>query len=173
MIIGLRDIRKVLYDTVRLASISLFCIGTASAFGWIMAYYQIPRAVVSALGQLGVGVTSVGVIEAAAFLFIGCFIDAVPSIIIVAPILAPLAASVGMHPIHFAIIGVVSLAFGLVTPPYGLCLLIDCAIAGVKVSEVIKDVAIILGSMLVALLLIILFPGLILFIPRLLMPKFV
>lgn len=170
---GLQDIRKVLYGTVRLASISLFAIGTASAFGWIMAYYQIPRAVVSYLGQFGVGVTSVGLVEAAAFLFIGCFIDAVPSIIIVAPILAPLAAAVGMHPIHFAIIGVVSLAFGLVTPPYGLCLLIDCAIAGVKVSEVIKDVAIILVPMLVVLLLIILFPDMILFIPRLLMPKFV
>lgn len=171
--IGPRHIRNVLYDTVRLASISLFCIGTASAFGWIMAYYQIPRAVVKYLAEYGVGVTSVGLIEAAAFLFIGCFIDAVPSIIIIAPLLAPLAASVGMHPIHFAIIGVVSLAFGLVTPPYGLCLLIDCAIAGVKVSKVIKDVAIILIPMFVALLLIILLPDLVLYVPRVIMPKFV
>jgi TRAP-type C4-dicarboxylate transport system permease large subunit len=97
----------------------------------------------------------------------------VPAIIIVGPLLAPVAQSVGMHPIHFAIIGVVSLAFGLVTPPYGLCLLIDCHIAGIKVSEAIKDVAIILLPMLVVLVLIILLPELILFIPRLLMPKFV
>lgn len=171
--IGLKDIRRVLYDTVRLASISLFNIGTASAFGWLMAYYQIPKLVVKYMAQYGAGVISVGLIEAAAFLFIGCFIDAVPSIIILAPLLAPLAASVGMHPIQFAIIGVVSLAFGLVTPPYGLCLLIDCAIARVRVSEVIKDVAIILIPMLVALLLIILFPDLVLVIPRLFMPKFV
>jgi tripartite ATP-independent transporter DctM subunit len=171
--IGLKEMRDVLYNTTRLASISLFCIGTASAFGWVMAYYQLPKLVVATLSKYGVGVISVGLIEAAAFLFIGCFIDAVPSIIIIAPLLAPLAQSVGMHPVHFGIIGVISLAFGLVTPPYGLCLLIDCHIAGVKVSDVIKDVAIILVPMLIALLLVILFPNLVLFIPRLIMPKFV
>ena len=171
--VGLREIGSVLYNTARLASISLFCIGTASAFGWVMAYYQIPATVVAHLTRFGVGVTSVGLVEAAAFLFIGCFIDAVPAIIIIAPILAPLAVKVGMHPIHFAIIGVVSLAFGLVTPPYGLCLLIDVAIARTTVSRVIKDVAIILLPMLVMLFLIILFPQVVLFIPRLIMPKFV
>ena len=78
-----------------------------------------------------------------------------------------------MHPVHFAIIGVVSLAFGLITPPYGLCLLIDCHIAGIKVSDAIKDVGVILVPMLIALLLVILLPDLILLLPRLLMPKFV
>ena len=170
---GLKQIRDVLYNTVRLGSISLFCIGTASAFGWVMAYYQIPAAVIKFLTQFGVGVVSVGLVEAAAFLFIGCFIDAVPAIIIIAPILAPMAMKVGMHPIHFALIGVVSLAFGLVTPPYGLCLLIDVAIARTTVSRVIKDVIIILIPMLIMLFLIILFPQVVLFIPKLFMPKFV
>ena len=171
--LGLREIKDVLYSTTRLASISLFCIGTASAFGWVMAYYQLPKLVVATLAKYGVGVTSVGLIEAAAFLFIGCFIDAIPSIIIIAPLLAPLAQNVGMHPVHFGIIGVISLAFGLVTPPYGLCLLIDVAIAKTTVSHVIKDVAIILIPMLIALLLVILFPQTVLFIPKLIMPKFV
>ncbi|MDI6753124.1 MAG: TRAP transporter large permease [Thermodesulfobacteriota bacterium] len=171
--IGLREFRKVLYESARLASISLFCIGTASAFGWVLAYYQIPKTIISLMAQWGADVTTVGLLEAAAFMFIGCFIDAVPSIIIVGPLLAPVAASVGMHPVHFAIIGVISLAFGLVTPPYGLCLLIDCHIAGVKVSQALRDVVIILVPMLLMLILIILFPDLVLFIPRLLMPKFV
>jgi len=139
----------------------------------VMAYYQLPKLVVATLAKYGVGVTSVGLIEAAAFLFIGCFIDAIPSIIIIAPLLAPLAQNVGMHPVHFGIIGVISLAFGLVTPPYGLCLLIDVAIAKTTVSHVIKDVAIILIPMLIALLLVILFPQTVLFIPKLIMPKFV
>jgi len=85
----------------------------------------------------------------------------------------PLAEHVHMHPVHFAIIGVVSLAFGLVTPPYGLCLLISCAIGEIEVADCIKDVAIILVPMLGVLLFIILFPQAILFIPRLMMPKFV
>jgi tripartite ATP-independent transporter DctM subunit len=171
--LGVKEIKDVLYNTTRLASISLFCIGTASAFGWVMAYYQIPRLVVKTLSQYGVGVTSVGLIEAAAFMFIGVFIDAVPAIIIVAPLLAPMAQSVGMHPVHFGIIGIIALAFGLVTPPYGLCLLIDVAIARTTVAAVIKDVAIILTPMLIALLLVILFPEVVLFLPRWFMPKFV
>jgi tripartite ATP-independent transporter DctM subunit len=171
--LGFKDIGQVLYQTARLASISLFCIGTASAFGWLMAYYQLPKTIVGMLARYGAGVTSVGLIEALAFLFIGCFIDAIPAIIIIGPLLAPVAQNVGMHPVHFAIIGVVSLAFGLVTPPYGLCLLIDCHIAGIKVSEAILDVVIILVPMLVALALVVLFPDLVLAIPRALMPKFV
>jgi tripartite ATP-independent transporter DctM subunit len=167
-----RGAGRALYQTGRLASISLFCIGTASAYGWLLAYYQIPKAIVSFLGAYGAGIVSVGLIEAGLFLLIGCFIDAVPAIIIVGPLLAPVAQQVGMHPIHFAIIGVISLAFGLVTPPYGLCLLIDCHIAGIKVSDAIRDVLVVLAPMLLMLLAVILFPELVLWIPRLVMAKY-
>jgi tripartite ATP-independent transporter DctM subunit len=167
------DLPKVLYETARLASISLFCIGTASAYGWLLAYYQIPKTVVGWLSPLAFSVTSAGLLFAAIFLFIGCFIDAVPAMIILAAILEPLSKHVEMHPVHFAIIGVISLAFGLVTPPYGLCLLIACSIAKIKVSEAIWDVAVILLPMLLMLLFVILFPDVILFLPRLIMPKFV
>jgi len=77
-----------------------------------------------------------------------------------------------MHPIHFAIIGVISLAFGLVTPPYGLCLLISCTLGEIKVIHVLKDVGIILIPMLILLILVILFPEMILFLPRLIAPQF-
>ena len=83
-----------------------------------------------------------------------------------------LANRVGMPPVHFAIIAVISLAFGLVTPPYGLCLLIDCSIAKIKVGDALKDVGIILIPMLLMLLFVILFPNVILFLPRLILPKF-
>src|SRR6185503_18285561 len=104
-------------ETGRLAAIALFCVGTASAFGWLLAYYQIPKALLANVTTWGMGITGVGFFIAFVFLVVGCFLDAIPAIIIVGTILQPLAASVGMHPIHFAIIGIVSLAFGLVTPP--------------------------------------------------------
>ena len=139
--LDLKQLRDTLYDSARFAGIALFCIGTASAFGWILAYFHIPQLVVNAVSSWGGGITSVGFITAAAFLFIGCFIDAIPAIIIVGTILAPLAAKVGMHPIHFAIIGVISIAYGLVTPPYGLCLMIACSIGGIKIKEAVRDTA--------------------------------
>jgi TRAP-type C4-dicarboxylate transport system permease large subunit len=168
-----RELPKVLYDSARFAAISLFCVGTASAFGWALAYFQIPRALVAEIEAMGLGLYGTGVMVAVAFLIIGMFIDAIPAIIILGTVLFPVTEAVGMHPIHFAIIGVVSLAFGLVTPPYGLCLLIACAIGEIKVIQALRDVAIILIPMLGVLLLVIVLPDLILALPRLLMPRFV
>jgi len=171
--IGLRKIPKLLYESARFASISLFCIGTASAFGWLLAYYKIPLAVVELLRPLGVDVFTTGLIVAGSFLFIGMFIDAIPAIIILGTVLWPLGEFAGMHPIHFAIIGVISLAFGLVTPPYGLCLLIACAIGEIKITKALKDVGVVLLPMLGVLLFVILFPDVILALPRWLMPQFI
>ena len=77
-----------------------------------------------------------------------------------------------MHPIHFAIIGVISIAFGLVTPPYGLCLMIACALGSITIEDAVKYV-ILLVPMLGVLVFVILFPDLILALPRWIMPQFV
>jgi TRAP-type C4-dicarboxylate transport system permease large subunit len=84
--------------------------------------------------------------------------------------LQPLAESVGMHPVHFAIVGIVSLAFGLITPPYGMCLMISCAVAKVPLRFALKDTVIMLIPMLVVLVLVILFPQLSLFLPTWISP---
>ncbi len=146
--VGLKTLAHVLYDTGRFAGIALFCIGTASAFGWLLAYFKVPAALVAYVQAMNLGVTEMGIAVAVVFLIIGCFIDAIPAIIILGTVLLPVTQAVGMHPIHFAIIGVISLAFGLVTPPYGLCLLISCAIGRISVREAMRDVAIILAPML-------------------------
>ena len=171
--LGSAELGHALYDSARFAAIALFCIGTASAFGWILAWFHIPQLVVTAVASWGGGVTSVAFITAAAFLFIGCFIDAIPAIIIVGTILAPLAHKVGMHPIHFAIVGVISIAYGLVTPPYGLCLMIACSIGGIKIKEAVRDTLILFIPMLLVLLVVIFFPDLMLWLPRTLMPAYV
>lgn len=171
--IGFHNIPSILFNSAKFAAMSLFCIGTASAFGWILAYFKIPLAVVEFLEPFGVGPTSTGLIVAGSFLLIGMFIDAIPAIIILGTVLWPLAEASQMHPIHFAIIGVISLAFGLVTPPYGLCLLIACKIGDIAVKDALRDVAIVLMPMFVVLLIVIFFPELILALPKLLMAKFI
>lgn len=170
--ISVRELPKVLYDSARFAAVALFCIGTASAFGWILAYFKIPKELVDVMAVWGTGPISTGLLIAAAFLVVGMFIDAIPAIIILGTVLFPVAQAAGIHPVHFGIIGVVSLAFGLVTPPYGLCLLISSAIGEIRLSEALRDVCIILLPMLGVLLFIILFPDAILALPRLIMPRF-
>jgi tripartite ATP-independent transporter DctM subunit len=171
--VGLRQLPGIFYDSARFAAISLFCIGTASAFGWCLAYFKIPAALVDQIEAMGLGVIGTGIMVAVAFLVIGMFIDAIPAIIILGTVLFPVTTSVGMHPIHFAIIGVVSLAFGLVTPPYGICLLIAAAIGRIRLVDALRDVVILLVPMLLVLLFIILVPEAILALPRWIMPKFI
>jgi TRAP-type C4-dicarboxylate transport system permease large subunit len=118
------------------------------------------------------GWVATGFFIAFVFLVVGCFLDAIPAIIIVGTILQPLAVSAHLDPIHFAMIGIVSLAFGLVTPPYGLCLMIACSIAGIRVGDALKDTCIMLLPMLGVLALVILWPGLVLFLPSLISPEF-
>jgi len=157
-------------DTGKLAGVALFCVGTASAFGWLLAYYQIPKALLSGVTAWGMGLTTTGFFIAAVFLVVGCFLDAIPAIIIVGTILEPLVTLVGMDPVHFAMIGIVSLAFGLVTPPYGMCLMISCAVAGVRMRVVLKDTMIMLMPMFGVLMLVILWPSFSLFLPRMFPP---
>lgn len=168
--VGWKAFATTLYESARFAAIALFCIGTAASFGWLLAYYRVPQALVGLLAGWGTGPLGTGLLVAGAFLFAGMFIDAIPAIIILGTVLLPLAERAGMHPIHFAIIGVISLAFGLVTPPYGLCLLIGCALGEVKVSDALRDVGILLLPMLVLLFLVIAFPDIVLFLPRWLAP---
>ena len=169
---NLKGLHHALLDTGKFAGIALFCVGTASMFGWLLAYYEIPKAILSGVITWGMGPIGVGFFIAASFLVVGCFLDAIPAIIIVGTILEPLSRSVNMDPVHFAIVGIVSLAFGLVTPPYGLCLMIACSIAGLRMIDALKDTLIMLVPMFGVLVLIIVWPEVALFLPKLISPEF-
>ena len=168
----LKGLHFALLDTGKFAAIALFCVGTASAFGWLLAYYQIPKAILEGVSAWEMGRIGTGFFVAFAFLVVGCFLDAIPAIIIVGTILDPLTKAVGMDPVHFAMIGIVSLAFGLVTPPYGLCLMIACAVAGIRMTEALKDTLIMLIPMLAVLALLIVWPQVALLLPSLVSPEF-
>jgi tripartite ATP-independent transporter DctM subunit len=169
---SLKQLWHALAETGRLSSVALFCVGTASAFGWLLAYYQIPRALLANVTAWSMNQTEVGFFIAFVFLVVGCFLDAIPAIIIVGTTLEPLARSVDMHPVQFAIIGIVSLAFGLVTPPYGLCLMVSCAVAKVRLRYALKDTIIMLIPMVAVLAALIIWPDIALLLPRLIAPEF-
>jgi len=166
-----REVGTILYDTGRFASISLFAIGTASVFGWLLAYYNVPRLIIGVITDMELSSIGTALIIAFLFLFFGLFIDAIPTIIILGTVLLPVAIQADISPIVFAMIGIISLAFGLVTPPYGLCLLISASIGGMNVISVLKPVIIILMPMLLILLLIIIFPEISLWLPGKIMPN--
>ena len=157
--------------TMKLSSIVLFAVGTASIYAWVVSFYRIPAYLVSTISGLTTNPQLMLLIIVGVFIIVGLFIDAVPAIIIFAPLLKPLAESAGIHPLHFAIVGCVALAYGLVTPPYGLCLLIACKIGKIPMLQPYKEVMSFLGVMLLVLLLMVFFPNMTLIIPKLVMPE--
>lgn len=167
---GLKGLGESLLETGKLSAVALFCVGTASAFGWLLAYYQIPKMLLAGVTEWGMAPLTTGFFIALVFLVVGCFLDAIPAIIIVGTILQPLAQKVGMDPVHFAMVGIVSLAFGLVTPPYGLCLMVACSVAKMRMIDALKDTMIMLVPMLLVLAAVIAWPQVSLFLPRLFPP---
>ena len=104
-------------------------------------------------------------------MFVGTFMDAVPAMILFVPIILPSAIVLGISPIILGLIVVVTLALGLVTPPYGLCLLLAGTISGISIEESFKGVLPYFLSSMVVLLLLVLFPNVWLAIPAALFPN--
>jgi tripartite ATP-independent transporter DctM subunit len=101
------------------------------------------------------------------FLILGCLLETSAAIIIFTPFLAPLAGSLGIHPIHFGIVVIVNLMIGLITPPVGLVLYVTCNVARITLEELLREVWPYVLVEIVALLVITYWPAATLFVPRL------
>ena len=169
--LGLRRLFVLTEDSISLFSLSLLCVAAASLWGWVLAYYAVPQSVVAALGGLGLLGSQAGVFVTviAVFLVVGTFMDAIPAIIILQPIVGEVAAAGGIDPYHMGLVVVLTLAIGLITPPYGLCLLIAADLAGLTTAAAVRALIpfylIALGVVVFAAL----FPEIVLWIPRLAM----
>ena len=167
-----KDLIPIFIQTAKGTATTLFCIAGAAAFGYLMAYFRINDFVHQLM--LSLSMTKSGYILFCIILFfiLGCFMDATPAICIFVPIVVPLGIELGLHPIHLSMIISLLLAIGMVTPPYGLCLLIDCQISGIAPQKTFKDLGIMLGAVIFTLVVILFLPDLILWLPRLIVPKY-
>jgi len=166
--------RKVLEAssaTVRLASLSLFSLVGASVFGYLISFYQIPGTL---MGGITISnPTMLLIVMALVMLLIGTFMDSLPAMAILAPLFLPLALAAGIHPVHFGIVGVMALGFGLITPPYGLCLMIASKIGGIALLQSMGPTLVYLTGMLLVLLAIIIFPQIALGLPNWIAPDLI
>ncbi|WGF89753.1 TRAP transporter large permease [Marinivivus vitaminiproducens] len=169
----LRALPTILSEAAVLYSQPLLAVAAATVFGWLLAFYQAPDMIADiASGMTGsVPLTLIGIMFV--FIVVGTFMDAIPAIIIFMPIVTKLVETSGANPIHAGLIVVMTLALGLATPPYGLCLLLAAAIGKVPVVRVMPQMLVFYALFLAVVLLIIFVPGIALFLPRLIMPQFV
>jgi len=165
---GPRKLFRLTEDSIGLFSLSLLCVAAASLWGWILAFYSVPRDVVAWLGQAGLLGSKYHIFIAVVILFliIGTFMDAIPAIIILQPIIGPMASTGGIDPYHMGIVVVLTLAIGLITPPYGLCLLIASDLGGISIGTALRALLPFYVISLAVLAFAVLFPDVILWIPR-------
>jgi len=166
---------RQLYDSalVVLGRVSavMTCVGTALVMGWIFAIAEVPDAIAAFITSITTNGTLITLGMLLTYLVIGTFLDPLPAILIFTPIFQPLAESLGISPIHFAVVMVFGLAIGLATPPVGSCLFVGAAISGIGVEKFTKDLIPFIIAMLVVLILIAFIPPLVTFVPEVMLRK--
>lgn len=161
----IKDLPKIIFDTLSLSALSLFALATASALGELLSYYQLASLAQEFFTE-NISVKWVFLLLIIGFfLVVGTFMDAIPAMILFVPIVLPASEAFGIDPVHLGLIVVITLAVGLATPPYGLCLLIASKIAGLSIERSFVAVIPYLLIIIAVLLLIAFVPGLVFIIP--------
>jgi C4-dicarboxylate transporter DctM subunit len=115
-------------------------LGCATAFANILTMEQVPQAVTAAISSFTDSRVVILLFINILLLIVGCFMDTTPSILVLAPILLPVAVQVGVNPIHFGLIMVVNLAIGFITPPLGINLFVASRIGKSGMDAVVKGI---------------------------------
>jgi len=164
---------KVVAEAGHLTAVILFCVASASIFGWLLAYYRVPDTLTKWFLAYSSSPTVFILLVIVLFTILGTFMDAVPAMIVFTPMVLPIAKALGVHPIHLGAIVVMTMAMGLLTLPYGLCLLIACAVSKFPVSKTLGILYVLMIPIFLIILLCAFFPQVVLIVPRLLVPKWV
>lgn len=153
-------------------SLPLITIAAASAFGWLVAYLRGPLVVAGWIGDVaGTDPMAVMFLLVAVFVIVGDFIEPIPAIIIFMPVVNQLTESAGINPVHMGVVLIVTLAFGLITPPYGLSLLMASKFVGVRFSSALRASLPIYVVFFATIAFTIFWPDVILYLPKTLFPE--
>lgn len=162
-----RDMPEMFFVTAKISSIVLLLLGTTNILSWVLTINDVGKAVVAFFVSVTNNVYVFLLLVNGVFLIIGCLVDTFPAILIMAPLLHPVAMQFGLHPLHFGMVICVNLLIGLITPPVGTNLFVICAIGKVKMEPLVKAVIPFLLVEIVVLLIISYIPIFTLYIPKL------
>ncbi len=162
------DLMPMLVKTARITGVVFLIIGAASILSWVLAINQIPEAIAQFLLATTKEPKLILLLILLLMLVVGMFMDIAAALIILGPILHPIALSIGMDPIHFGVVMVLSLNIALMTPPVGACLFVACSISKLSLAQLSKAIWPFIIVEVVALFLVAYIPEISLFLPRLL-----
>lgn len=162
----LTDLPQMMLRTAGISSAVMIIIGTASVFSWLIAVQDVPR-MISAWFEANVGsawtfLFAVNVL----LLIVGMFLESISALLILMPVLMPVAIAMGIDPLHFGVVVAINLSIGLITPPYGICLFVASTVARRSVMQISRVVWIPLIPLILMLLLSTYVPSVVLWLPR-------
>lgn len=161
-----RDLPDILLGAAKTTAVVMLMVAAASLYGWILTRERVPVHAANFISELTTEPLFVLFLIAAVYILFGMIIDLGANIIILVPVLFPVATALGVDPVHFGIITVVALAIGLVTPPVGACLFVACGFSKVSLARASVAVLPYVLTLIGILILIILVPELALWVPN-------
>ncbi|HWP50554.1 MAG TPA: TRAP transporter large permease [Clostridia bacterium] len=165
-----KEIPSILVHTASDFSLSMFAVASAGITGWLIAYLNAPQMIADWILSITSSYFGVYVLLILFLLFIGTFLSPITAIIIFLPIIQQLGHAVHINDIHLGLIVVLTLSLGMVTPPYGSCLMITAQLGEITIPQAFKSVIPILIITVGIILLGVIFPELFLFLPRMFVP---
>ncbi|MBS6367797.1 MAG: TRAP transporter large permease subunit, partial [Clostridiales bacterium] len=164
---SLRDIGSIIKNSCLTTGTILIVTGSAAAFSKVLSIGQIPQQIASLMTSFTDSKIVLLILINIMLLIVGCFMETLCSIMILAPLFLPIVDAFGIDPIQFGIIMVVNLAIGFITPPLGVNLFVAVRIGNSTLEDVVKGIIPFLLVMVLVLLLITYIPQISMFLPNL------
>lgn len=158
--IGLRKFYDMLVETAALSGVVLLVLGAASAMAWSITQSGVVQQLSTVLTTLPGGWIGFMAVTIVVFVALGCLLEGLPAVLLLAPIMFPIAHKLGINDVHYAMVIVCAMNIGLMTPPIGVGFYIACRIGGAEPDEVIGAIWPYLVALLVGVLIIAAVPGL-------------
>lgn len=164
--LSFRALYGILVESARSSAAVGLVIGGALILNYVVASENIPSVVAESLVGLDVDPLAFLLGVNLLFLLLGCVLDATTIILVIIPLFLPTCRELGIDLVHFGVVAVVNAMIGLITPPYGILLFVLNAVTGIRLSEIIREIWPFLIALLLALLVLVLWPDLVLWLPR-------
>lgn len=165
----IRDLAPIILKAAALSAAVMMIIAAASVFGWLVARSNLPQVLGGAIMSVSDSPAGFLLIVLVLLLIVGMIMESIAAMLILVPILAPIATTFGVDPVHFALVVVLNLTIGMITPPYGIALYVAASVAGRPLFSVVKKVWLPFLIMLGVLVLVTFVPEVALYLPRMLM----
>ncbi len=166
--ISLKSLFQILKDSAVSTAQILLLICSAALFGYVLTYNRIPDMIAEAILSISDEKYIIMLLITILLLLIGTFMDTIAALLIVVPIMFPVITQIGVNPVHFGMIICVTLALGMITPPFGVCLFVASGVANISLEAVTRKIIPFIIALLVVVFMVVYIEPISLFLPKLL-----